>query len=95
VTSEEINRELVEIDNVLALVHACHSDDFADLEDRLWLNQRRAYLAALAGIRRAQQGKKVVSLAVWRNGNLRSLLALAEQPLARADSRNYEPASAS
>lgn len=94
-TSEEINRELVEIDNVLALMHACDSDDFADLEDRLWLNQRRSYLAALAGIRRAQQGKKVVSLAIWRNGNLRSLLALAEQPLACADSRNYEPASAS
>ncbi|HEV2547709.1 MAG TPA: hypothetical protein VGU20_10250 [Stellaceae bacterium] len=94
-TSEELNRELVEIENVLSLVHAGHSDDFADLEDRLWLNRRRSYLAALAAIRRAQKGKKVVSPAVWRDGDRRSRLAFAEQPLARANTRDYEPASAS
>lgn len=94
-TSEELNRELVEIENVLVLVQACRSDDFADLEDRLWLNRRRSYLAALAEIRRAQKGKKVVSLAVWRDGDLRTLFALAEQPQAGREMRNYEPASAS
>jgi hypothetical protein len=95
VTSEELNQELVEIENVLVLVHACRSDDFADLEDQLWLNRRRSYLAALADIRRAQKGKKVVSLAVWRDGDLPTLLALPEQPLAGRDTRNYEPVSAS
>jgi hypothetical protein len=95
VTSEELNRELAEIENVLVLLQACRSDDFADLEDRLWLNRRRSYLAALAEIRRAQKGKKVVSLAMWRDGDLRTLLALAEQPLADTNTRNYEPASAS
>jgi len=95
VTSEELNRELVEIENVLALVHACHSDEFADLEDRLWLNQRRSYLAALAAVRRAHKGQKVVSLAVWRDGDLRSLLASAELPPVRSGPAGHEPASAS
>lgn len=94
-TSEELNRELVEIENVLALVHACHSDEFADLEDRLWLNQRHSYLAALAALRRAQKGQKVVSIAVWRDGDLRSLLAFAEHPPVRSGSPGHEPASAS
>jgi hypothetical protein len=96
VTTDELSRELVEIENVLALMRAGHSDEFADLEDRLWLNQRRSYLSALATIRRAQKGKKVVSLAVWREGDLRSLVALAEgEPMAQLRDRDYEPASAS
>ena len=95
-TTEELSRELVEIDNVLALMRACGSDDFADLEDRLWLKQRRSYLSALATIRRAEKGKNVVSLAVWRDGDLRSLVALAEDaPAAPVVDRDYEPASAS
>jgi len=96
VTSEELRCELVEIEKVLALVHACHSDEFADLDDRLWLNQRRSYLAALAALRRAHKGQKVVSLAVWRDGDLRSVLALAEHPPVRSSpAAGHEPASAS
>jgi hypothetical protein len=96
VTTEELSRELIEIENVLVLMRASCSDDFADLEDRLWLNRRRSYLSALAAIRRVEKGKKVVSLAVWRDGDLRSLVALAEEaPVVPVRECDYEPVSAS
>jgi hypothetical protein len=77
-------------------MRACSSDDFADLEDRLWLKQRRSYLSALATIRHAEKGKNVVSLAVWRDGDLRSFVALAQAaPVVPVDECDYEPASAS
>ena len=84
-TTEELSRELVEIENALARLRAYRGEEFTDRTDGLWLNRRRSYVAALATIRRAQRGKKVVSLAVWRQGDLRSLVALADDlPVARA-----------
>jgi len=40
VTTEELSRELVEIENALARLRAYRGEEFTDCEDGLWLNRR-------------------------------------------------------
>jgi len=63
-TFEETARELREIDEALALLDACCSDD--DVEDWLRLQDRREHLLSLASALRAPSGNTVVDLALWR-----------------------------
>jgi hypothetical protein len=67
-TSEEILRELGHIDGLIAALNAFRGAEEVDLDDLRWLAGRRRFLRSLIEIRRAQKGKKVVSLALWRDG---------------------------
>ena len=70
-TTPQLERDLTEIDQLIAaLRRACHVD-LEDLNDLSWLQGRRRYILAVLGARRAQKGKRIVSLDLWRNGGLR------------------------
>jgi hypothetical protein len=66
--SEEILRELGHIDGLIAALNASRGAEEIDLDDLRWLAGRRRFLRSLIEIRRAQTGKKVVSLDLWRDG---------------------------
>lgn len=67
-TTEELSRELGNTARLIALLRFASGDQAEDLEDLLWLQRRQRYLASLRAIRAAERGKKVVSLALWRDG---------------------------
>jgi hypothetical protein len=67
-TSDEILRELGHIDWLIAALNASQGAEEIALDDLRWLAGRRKFLQSLIEIRRAQKGKKVVSLDLWRDG---------------------------
>ncbi len=67
-TSEELARDLRDIDRLLAMLTAPCGVDDEDLDDLRWLLKRRRCLAALRAVRQTQAGKKVVDLRLWRQG---------------------------
>jgi hypothetical protein len=67
-TSDEVIRDLRDIDRLIAILGALESQDIDDLEDVCWLLAQRHALSGLLTTRRALRGKKVVSLSLWRYG---------------------------
>jgi hypothetical protein len=67
-TSDKLLRDLRDIDWLIAVLSAQPGAAGEDLEDLRWLRERRRFLATLLRTRRAQKGKKIVSLALWRSG---------------------------
>lgn len=67
-TSDELARDLRDIDRLLAALNAPHDVEDEDLEDLCWLLERQRFLSAVLAIRRAQKGRKVVDLELWRYG---------------------------
>ncbi len=67
-TSDEIMRELGHIDRLIAALNASQGAEEIAFDDLRWLVGRRKFLQSLIEIRRAQKGKKVVSLDLWRDG---------------------------
>jgi hypothetical protein len=67
-TSDEILRELGHIDWLIAALNASQAAEDIERDDLRWLAGRRRFLGSLIEIRRAQMGKKVVSLDLWRDG---------------------------
>jgi hypothetical protein len=67
-TSDELARDLRDIDQLIAVLNAPEEDEIAYLDDLKWLLARRRSMSDLLAVRRAQRGKKVVSLAIWRCG---------------------------
>jgi hypothetical protein len=68
-TSDELARDLRDIDELIMTLSAPESHDTADADNLHWLVQRRRTVSHLLAIRRAQRGKKIVSLALWRYGS--------------------------
>jgi hypothetical protein len=66
-TSDELARDLQDIDELITALSASDGD-LADVDDLHWLLERRRSVSELLAIRRAQRGKKIVSLAMWRCG---------------------------
>jgi hypothetical protein len=66
-TSDELARDLRDIDELITALSAS-DNGFADVDDLYWLLERRKSVSELLAIRRAQRGKKIVSLAMWRHG---------------------------
>jgi predicted nucleic acid-binding Zn ribbon protein len=66
-TSDELARDLRDIDELITVLSASDSD-LADADDLHWLLERRRSVSELLAVRRAQRGKKIVSLAMWRYG---------------------------
>jgi hypothetical protein len=69
-TSEELTRDLRDIEWLLNALTARHDVADEDLEDLRWLLARRRFLSGLQAIRRAQKGKKIVDLELWRSGHV-------------------------
>jgi len=63
-TSDETAHELQRIDEVLALLDVCCSDD--DVEDWLRFEDRREHLLSRVSDPRASPKNTVVDLALWR-----------------------------
>jgi hypothetical protein len=76
-TSDALIRDLRDIDWLIGALTAADTVDVDDLDDLCWLLARRRSLSDLLETRRAQKGKKLVSLALWRG--------------CRADLRSWPP----
>lgn len=67
-TSDALLHDLATVERLItALRVPCRLDD-EGLRDLRWLQARRKYLSGLLAVRRAQRGKKIVNLALWRSG---------------------------
>lgn len=67
-TSDTLLRDLATVERLIAALDTCCRLDESGLRDLRWLKARRRFLAGLLRVRRAQRGKKVVSLELWRSG---------------------------
>lgn len=67
-TSDELARDLRDIEWLLASLTTRREVAEEDLEDLRWLLARRRFLSRLQAIRRAQKAQKVVDLQLWRSG---------------------------
>lgn len=76
-TSEAVRHELHRIDALIEALRNSYPIAGDDIEDLYWLKEQRTYLSALLAAREAERGKRLVSLAVWRNGVAKSPAAVA------------------
>lgn len=67
-TSDAIRRELYRIEALIEALRNSFPIAGDDIEDLCWLQEQRRHLGALLAARQAQRGKRLVSLAVWRDG---------------------------
>lgn len=70
VTTPQLMRDLKELEHLIAALRRGLATDPDDLEDLSWLQSRRRYVLALLAARRAQKGRKVVRLDLWRDGGI-------------------------
>ncbi len=70
VTTPQLMRDLKEIEHLIAALRRGPVADPSDLEDLSWLQSRRRYVLALLAARRAQRGRKIVRLDLWRDGGV-------------------------
>jgi hypothetical protein len=68
-TSDTARHELSRIETLIDLMRNSLPASEDDIEDIRWLNEQRTYLRALLASRRAQRGKRLVRLDVWRDGS--------------------------
>lgn len=67
-TSDDLRRDLRDIDRLVAVLGTPGYIDVDDMDDLRWLVAQRRSLLDILAARRAQEGNKVVSLALWRYG---------------------------
>jgi hypothetical protein len=67
-TSDELAEDLHQIDQLITVLSAPERVEHTDRDDLNWLMARRQMVSELIAVRRAQRGKKIVSLAIWRYG---------------------------
>lgn len=67
----ELNRDLVQIDRLIALFRVTPTSDLSDFDDINWLLHRRRFLLATLASRETQRCQKIVSLDMWRSGGRR------------------------
>jgi hypothetical protein len=67
-SSDELLRDLRDIDWLIGALSTHGQVDEEDLEDLGWLRARRRFLSRLHEVRSAQKGKKVIDLEAWRCG---------------------------
>ena len=70
VTTPQLRVDLREIEHLIGMLSHVPGADARDLDDLAWLRGRRRYVLALLAARRAQKGRKVVRLDLWRDGGL-------------------------
>jgi len=69
-TLDSLLHDLRDMDRLIAALSTSFDIDDEDIEDLRWLRARRRFLLLLLAVRRDQRGKKVVSLELWRHGNV-------------------------
>lgn len=69
-TTPQLRIDLREIEHLIGMLGRVPRADAGDLNDLAWLRDRRRYVLALLAARRAQKGRKVVRLDLWRDGGL-------------------------
>lgn len=67
-TSDELLRDLRQIEWLLAALAEPGGTGEEDADDVQWLRANRRLLSDILAVRRAQRGKKVVDLDLWRYG---------------------------
>ena len=70
VTTPQLRIDLREIEHLIGMLGRVPGADAGDLDDLAWLRGRRRYVLALLAARRAQKGRKIVRLDLWRDGGL-------------------------
>jgi hypothetical protein len=83
ITSDDLIQGLQDIDRLIASLSPSAGVDEEDLRDLRWLLAKRQSLSALLAVRRAQKGKKVVSLDLWRDGHVVALEGRSQPRRAR------------
>lgn len=68
-TTPQLVSDLKEIDHLIDALRMAQNFDADDLDDLSWLHGRRRYIQRVLVSRRAQKGKKIVSLNTWRYGS--------------------------
>ena len=76
-TTAQLERDLKEIEHLIAGLRRTGHKDIGDFDDLNWLQSRRRYVLAVLASRRAQRGKKVVRLDLWRTGGVAVAEAIA------------------
>jgi hypothetical protein len=69
-TSDSLLHDFRDMDRLIAALSTPFDIDDEDIEELRWLRARRRFLLSLLAVRRDQRGKKVVSLELWRHGNV-------------------------
>jgi len=68
-TTAQLNRDMRQIDHLIAALSGTPWQSSADdLDDLIWLKQRRSYILSVLAFRRAQKGNRIVDLDAWRDG---------------------------
>lgn len=67
-TTPQLVNDLKEVDRLIASLRMIVTGDADDIEDLRWLQGRRRYIQGVLTTRRAQRGKKIISLDLWRYG---------------------------
>jgi len=70
VMTPQLRIDLREIEHLIGMLGRVPGADAGDLDDLAWLRGRRRYVLALLAARRAQKGRKIVRLDLWRDGGL-------------------------
>jgi hypothetical protein len=81
-TSDMVRHDLRRIEALIAALKSSYGDE--DREDFYWLDAQRLYLRSLLAARNAQRGKKLVNLALWRDGGPETASRLAAAAAAAA-----------
>ncbi|HKT18492.1 MAG TPA: hypothetical protein VJR47_10650 [Stellaceae bacterium] len=69
-TTPQLRADLQEIEHLIGALGRIRHADPSDLDDLNWLRGRRRYVLALLAARRAQKGRKVIRLDLWRDGGM-------------------------
>jgi len=69
-TTPQLRFDLQEIHKLILALRRAPNIDPGDIEDLKWLRDRQRYIVALLTLRRAQIGKKIISLELWRDGGI-------------------------
>jgi hypothetical protein len=67
-TSDAVRHELSRIEALIEAIRNSFPAAEEDIDDLRWLSEQRTFLRAVLAVRRAQCGKRLVSLEVWRIG---------------------------
>lgn len=69
-TSDAVRNDLARIETLIAMLRASYPDADDMIDDLYWLAEQKKQLQTLLALRRNQCGRRIVSLALWRDGSV-------------------------
>lgn len=73
-----LQRDLRDIDRVIAMLLLSPSSDQGDRDDLRWLKEQRRFLVKAIAARRRQRHCRVIDLEAWRSGGFASAAVAAK-----------------